>query len=278
MADFFPWAVLLPSAIWLGWRESRRSSREAVRFLLFWIVGTVIFFSLSPSKRSVYVLPMFPALALVVGHGLDLVAANTSIKRRWIVLPLTLLAALSAAAVFVVPSQFANLKEAAVLGSETAREMAWLAGALLLGAAGSAMLAARRSRRTAVPLVLAMLATSGAAFSYLVPKADVLKSVRPVTELLQQKLSTDEPFGVFPFAESSVLFYMQRTAQVLHTEEELRAFAEAGGRWVVASRLYLQPIQSRVPYDVVAGDARSKRGVVLLRAREPTRRTARDPG
>jgi hypothetical protein len=157
--------------------------------------------------------------------------------------------------------------------------MAWLAGALMLGAAGSAALAARRSRRTAVPLVLAMLAMSGAAFSYLVPKADVLKSVRPVTELLQQELSTDEPFGVFPFAEGSVLFYMQRTAQLLHTEEELRAFAEAGGRWVVASRRYLQPIQSRVPYDVVAGDARgSKRGVVLLRAREPTRRRARKPG
>ena len=49
-----------------------RSSQDAGCLLLSsWIVVTVTLFSLSPVKRSVNVLTIFPAMALVVGFGLD---------------------------------------------------------------------------------------------------------------------------------------------------------------------------------------------------------------
>ena len=72
--DFLPWSLLLPFAIPILWRWSRTSSvttdvapdfASAARFLLVWLLVPLIFFSLSAGKRGLYLLPIFPALALV---------------------------------------------------------------------------------------------------------------------------------------------------------------------------------------------------------------------
>jgi len=72
--DFLPWSLLLPFAIPILWRISKRSSGKtldaaditsAARFLLVWLILPLVFFSLSAGKRGLYLLPIFPALALV---------------------------------------------------------------------------------------------------------------------------------------------------------------------------------------------------------------------
>jgi 4-amino-4-deoxy-L-arabinose transferase-like glycosyltransferase len=76
--DFLPWSLLLPFAIPVLWRWSRSSSEKideasedppgsawAARFLLVWLIAPLVFFSLSAGKRGLYLLPIFPALALV---------------------------------------------------------------------------------------------------------------------------------------------------------------------------------------------------------------------
>ncbi len=72
--DFLPWSLLLPFAIPMLWRASRRPARRtddafdltaAARFLLVWLIVPLVFFSLSAGKRGLYLLPVFPALALI---------------------------------------------------------------------------------------------------------------------------------------------------------------------------------------------------------------------
>ncbi len=71
--DFLPWSLLLPFVIPNLWRwsrstdirsESATQGRSAARFLLVWLIVPLIFFTLSAGKRGVYLLPIFPALAL----------------------------------------------------------------------------------------------------------------------------------------------------------------------------------------------------------------------
>ncbi len=71
--DFLPWSLLVPFAIPILWRWSKTSFGESgearrlgssARFLLVWIIVPTIFFSLSAGKRGLYLLPIFPALAL----------------------------------------------------------------------------------------------------------------------------------------------------------------------------------------------------------------------
>ncbi|HZI64205.1 MAG TPA: glycosyltransferase family 39 protein, partial [Thermoanaerobaculia bacterium] len=72
--DFFPWSLLLPGALVAGWKGLAGRERRHFVLTLCWAAATLVFFSLSPAKRTVYILTMYPALALAVGAGLDRIA------------------------------------------------------------------------------------------------------------------------------------------------------------------------------------------------------------
>ena len=65
VVDWLPLSLLLPWALPAWWRRLRR--RDA-RFLLplGWVVLVLLFFSLSPGKRDVYILPALPMTALAL--------------------------------------------------------------------------------------------------------------------------------------------------------------------------------------------------------------------
>jgi len=68
---FLPWTLYLPGAVYLYFFHLSGDERKKLLFPLIWAAGIFIFFSISRTKRSEYLLPIFPALALVVGYLLD---------------------------------------------------------------------------------------------------------------------------------------------------------------------------------------------------------------
>jgi len=74
---FAPWIVFLPAAIWYGVREARRPQTEEVeaarkyRFLFAWVLAFLIVFSIAATKLPNYVLPLYPALAILAARFLD---------------------------------------------------------------------------------------------------------------------------------------------------------------------------------------------------------------
>jgi 4-amino-4-deoxy-L-arabinose transferase-like glycosyltransferase len=67
-ATFWPWAPLAALAAPFAW-ASRRSPRIA--FLLAWLVPSWLLFEAVPTKLPHYVLPLYPALALLVAIAID---------------------------------------------------------------------------------------------------------------------------------------------------------------------------------------------------------------
>lgn len=63
-AGFFPWSTGLPLTLAAAWK--RRN--ELDRFLLLWLIVPVLFFSCAGSKLPTYLLPIFPALALLTAR------------------------------------------------------------------------------------------------------------------------------------------------------------------------------------------------------------------
>src|SRR2546429_1078373 len=61
-----PWTLVLPWALARGWRSGDLARRHAV----VWAAVVLVFFSLAPLKRAAYLLPLRPALALVIGWWL----------------------------------------------------------------------------------------------------------------------------------------------------------------------------------------------------------------
>jgi 4-amino-4-deoxy-L-arabinose transferase-like glycosyltransferase len=66
-AEFLPWTLFLPQALIAGAKLRRHQGREGWWFALCWLVTILGFFSISTGKRDIYILPAFPAAALLVG-------------------------------------------------------------------------------------------------------------------------------------------------------------------------------------------------------------------
>jgi 4-amino-4-deoxy-L-arabinose transferase-like glycosyltransferase len=87
---FLPWIFFLPGALAQGFSKTMTGKRKEFLFLLVWFIVIFTFFSLSKSKRELYLLPLFPAVSLMVGKFWDDFISNPLDRcwRRWIIFPL----------------------------------------------------------------------------------------------------------------------------------------------------------------------------------------------
>lgn len=74
---FGPWSVYLPAAAWYAVRDARRpdaggtDARDTYRFLVAWALAVLVVFSVAATKLPNYVLPLYPAVAILTGRFLD---------------------------------------------------------------------------------------------------------------------------------------------------------------------------------------------------------------
>jgi 4-amino-4-deoxy-L-arabinose transferase-like glycosyltransferase len=135
-SGFFPWVIFLPGALVLGWR-ARRTEPPAL-FPLAWFVTGFVFFSLSSGKRGAYLLPLYPAAALLVGWLWDRALASGA-RSRWLAVPLGVLSgvsALLALALVVIPRRLVPGRMVHTLVPADPR---LLAAAVVLMLAGAAL-------------------------------------------------------------------------------------------------------------------------------------------
>jgi len=72
---FFPWIVFLPWSVAQAFSAGERGSRRSALFLVTWIGAILLFFSFSTGKRGVYIIPLYPAAAILVGRLLTRASA-----------------------------------------------------------------------------------------------------------------------------------------------------------------------------------------------------------
>lgn len=70
---FFPWLALLPAALRL---PRRQTGFDARKLLWIWALMIFVFFSVSHSKLPLYLLPVFPAVALLLGDAIAQLRAH----------------------------------------------------------------------------------------------------------------------------------------------------------------------------------------------------------
>ena len=62
-----PWSFFFPALIYFLYQSRRRWAEMNFTYLFVWIATVFLFYSISSSKRSVYILPIYPAIALLFG-------------------------------------------------------------------------------------------------------------------------------------------------------------------------------------------------------------------
>jgi len=249
--EALPWTLVWPFAgAWLI-RSLRRPARaDGARLLVAWIATFVVFFSLSAGKRGLYLLPAFPALALVVGGWLDARLARGGAP-RWLPRALALAgaaAALAGAALALVvggwldarlarggaprwlPRALALAGAAAALAGAaralrggleldlapgfrlSAPAAAGMASVCAAGVAAGAVLARRgvQGGLAAVPATLAILQLL--VFTTVLPGFDPEKSPRPLARAAVRAAGPEGPIGVFDHeaATGGIAYYADR--------------------------------------------------------------------
>jgi 4-amino-4-deoxy-L-arabinose transferase-like glycosyltransferase len=162
VGGMLPWSPLLLLLARRGaWKDPRRV------FLLLWILWGLIFFSISANKLPGYILPLFPAAAVLMALGLEEVAD----ARPWLAACAALLVAFPLAAQVLPTAVAVGLFHAA----RPQFEWTWL-----LPLAVAAAVWILKDRRVAAAFTLAVCATAG--FVYLktvaLPELDRLTSAR----------------------------------------------------------------------------------------------------
>jgi len=246
--DFLPWTLVVPGAAVVAWRQRDARTRRAMVLAVAWAVTTVVFFSLSPGKRTVYVLPMFPALALLTALGLESLR-STWPRLRWAVAgPVLAGAALLAAPVGALlflpriaaanPDLAEKLRQNAVLGPNLHLVVAAVLGAIVLGliGAGISWLRGRHDLGAGV-LVTGMVVMMMLAATMLFPRFDRLKSARSLSERLVEVAGPEDPIGIYQRLDPRFVYHTRRFLDVVETQADLERFLSRPERvWLLAER------------------------------------------
>ncbi len=153
-------ALWLPASallFWLvpRWRRDWSARRGETWLLLFWVLAVLVFFSLSPGKRGVYVLPALPALVLAASAHLDELLTRRGVGRT----SLALAALLALPGLALAIGDAAGLPQVAAWVAEADLESTLPLQVFGVVAAASWLAAARFAPVLAWPAVLACLAT-----------------------------------------------------------------------------------------------------------------------
>ena len=252
LGGLFPWSVFLwpavRDAVRGGW--ARRGENSTAWFLVTWAAFIFLFFSKSQSKLPAYILPVFPALAVLLGAwlaGVAADAADAAWRLRWSLRVYSFACGLLAAALLL-----AVLKPGLVLHDPAQalalRKPGLMLAAVLLAGGLMAPVATRRRGGFAGLAVIAATATIFlAGLTFAVP--DIYKpGTKELALLVKARVRPgDRVMHYFDFFHDFT-FYAERTVDLVGAKGELEleedAAARASGRFMDEAefrRLWTQP-------------------------------------
>jgi 4-amino-4-deoxy-L-arabinose transferase-like glycosyltransferase len=214
LLGLFPWVVFLPLSR-SGWRSVCRGSSE--RFLLCWILVVFVFFSASHSKLPLYILPIFPALAMLIAAR---ISSLTVRALAWRCLWISAVAVVIAAVAMTLTLSTRHLSQ----HTDMHPALVWLMrglGALAIVSAICAFMLARRCRPITVVSLLgfATLFVWQMLFAGVGSLANNL-SAAPVAQLMLPNLRNDtEVFTVHAY-QRGLSFYLRRLVTVVDEDPD----------------------------------------------------------
>ena len=230
--DMAPWSWFVPLAVGLPRRDDDEKRLELLAWL--WIAVPILLFSLSASKRSAYILPVAPAVAIlasgVAERFLDRTLGPARTAAAAILMAVFALAAAATGVVLWVrvPPVYPDL-------ATPVRAVAML---LVLGGATvvAGLVAVRRARAAAPTAMFSMVVVFYVVASVAVlPAVNAYKSARPFCERVTAVVPVDDAIASFGMWEwrAGYTFYLGRPIPDLATEQELATY------WASDQRVFL---------------------------------------
>jgi len=225
-----PWVTFVPLATIGAIRNRDRGPGDAVLYLLIWAGAIFVFFSLATAKLESYILPIFPAVALLFAlYWYDALTNPSPTRRRgllWSWLPLVALMVAAVVYLWLVPPS--SLQAKAGLDPLKVYGFIWAVAALVILV--FVLLWIRKSAAAMVTIV-ALTGTAMVLFNLvLAPPVGPYRATKELGLRLDQRLPPGEPYVFYNRIRDSAMFYTDRQALVLENPTELRELMESDRR------------------------------------------------
>ncbi len=237
LAGFLPWTFYLPAALRQLWQQFRESHQQHVKqtnlsylvplYALTWIAFVFAFFSLGSTKLLTYILPLFPALALLVASVWIETPTKTEsepVSSRWLSFPaaISTFSILIGGLVFITNMDRLLPREAAGVQGNTYNLIAVFV--LLLGASLTTWLLTRQQRAKALKaqaltiVLLVIVALQG-----IVP--NISKATQGVMMDYLSKTG-NAPLMLYEIQRTSLTFYGKRRVPRFVEEQQAEMLKE----------------------------------------------------
>ncbi len=243
LLGILPWVVTLFPALFDS-RKRTSGKFQPGRYLLVWIVFIYFFFSFSDSKLPSYILPIFPAAALLIGRKLSETEGR---KLAWHLLP----AALLGAAGLMLAPRVVHFADAIVPETLYRHYVPWLEAASIIALLGSlyAFFQFRKegNEKAVVAISLAILASAqlGLAGHNSLARSN---SAYYLAQEIKPYLKDDVPFYSVAMYEQTLPFYIKRTVIPVAYQDELAfGIEQEPGKWIPDIQTF-ERIWKREPY------------------------------
>jgi 4-amino-4-deoxy-L-arabinose transferase-like glycosyltransferase len=250
LLGLFPWTGFL----WAGLREAGRggwadrSKNADTWFFLTWAGSMFLFFSASHSKLPPYILPIFPALAVLIGRSLAQAVEEGAARLRGGLAVFSFFCGLLAAVLCVVVLRPDLVHGMSFRQAQALRPPAFtMAAVLLLGGILAPWLAKIRGSRAALGAIIATLALFGGVLTF--AAVDIQKpGTKELAQLVTRRAQPGDRVVHYHEFFHDFTFYAGRVVDVVAFKGELEleedAAARTSGRFLDEAafrRLWTQP-------------------------------------
>ncbi len=287
---FLPWSLFVPLGIAHYWKSKDEAERGALLFPIAWFLTIFVFFSVSRGKRPDYILPLYPAAAVIVAHFWVYLVGQPQ-TGRWersahalslgylggsflMIAGMVLLLA-GAGPILAVARLIPHGFEEMGLLQDTLRSRThiFLLAAIPLAAA-SILGATFALKRKAKPLLIVMLVAAGLNttmyFEIFSPSAIRLSGGQKkafCAKVIERIKSTENLR--FCRTNNSILFYLGKNDRFLSHDEALRFLSETDSPYLIATEQDYIALRERADFELTVLEQseyliRDKRRYVLL--------------
>jgi len=231
VAGLLPWTGVFLWRIKASWRDAAVDAGgfSWARFCLIWSAFILVFFSISHSKLPSYILPMFPALALVLGWQLEVMTARSLSALAALLAATTVL--LWGAAMLGYPTlalRLADLKTPLPIYEALGP---WVELGLGIAAAGyvAGWVALRRGSTAGRSIAIAVIAISTMlSMQAFFKGSDVFRATRSAADLVtvlenasDPPYDRNAPFYQVRMYDQTLPFYLRRTTTLVAYRDEM---------------------------------------------------------
>ena len=236
-----PWSALLPAALveTHGLRRAGAEPARADRFALVYFWATFIFFSVSGSRRSYYILPILPAAAILVARTLAYPGElRSTIARRLLTIGYAIVAFSAIAGIVMLIPAWAILPRPYDAFPQLPAESAFIVFWVVSVAAVVYPIRKFSPARVAISMGAVAYLAMVYVFIFAMPAAEAYRGEKPFGYAVLNKIggSTDQ---LVLFKTEGPLFYLNPPKPIpeFDRKQDLQdAIAKGSARWMIVRR------------------------------------------